>query len=74
MSENTGTGSTGNERRGRPGRPSTKENPDFIRMELRLDPELRNRLRALADADERSLHGYIVRVLRDHVSRAGEPR
>ena len=55
----------------RPGRPSSKQDPDFIRMELRLHPDLHRQLRAMADADERSLHAYITRVLRDHAGRAG---
>lgn len=57
----------------RPGQPSSRPDPAFIRMELRLNPELHRQLRALADADERSLHAYITRVLRDHAGRAGEP-
>lgn len=49
-------------------------NPNIVRMELRLDPGMHARLRELAAADERSLHSYITRVLREHVGQQGGTR
>lgn len=47
---------------------------DFVRAELRLPPDLHNRLRELAALDGRSLHSYILRVLRAHAaSQGGRP-
>jgi predicted HicB family RNase H-like nuclease len=45
-------------------------------FELRLDPGLHERLKAAAEADDRSLHSMIVRILRewDRQHQAGEPR
>lgn len=35
---------------------------------LRIPAQLKSKLTALARADERSLNGYIVRALREHVA------
>jgi predicted transcriptional regulator len=37
---------------------------------LRIEPELKAALEKLAAADDRTLSNYILRILRDHVSRA----
>jgi predicted DNA-binding protein len=40
---------------------------------LRLPPDLRRRLVALAKADRRTLTNYILTILERHVEAAGEP-
>jgi len=42
---------------------------DRITIPLRIAPELHAQLKLLADVDERSLNGYIGRVLAHHVAR-----
>jgi len=44
-------------------RPPKKMHP----ISLRLDPDMREALQLLANADERSLSSYITLALRDHI-------
>ena len=47
---------------------------DVLPTSIRLPPELRDELVRRAEADDRSLASYIVRVLRAHVESTPEPR
>jgi hypothetical protein len=56
---------TGNDRR----RIIIHMNKD-ARFAMRLEPDLKDRLQALADRDRRSLSNFVEQILRDYVDRA----
>ena len=39
---------------------------------IRLDPDVKDAVETLAEADGRSLSGYINRVLREHIASGGK--
>jgi predicted HicB family RNase H-like nuclease len=47
-------------------RPQRQRDRKLEPLSVRLDPEVRKAIEALARQDERSLSAYINRVLRDH--------
>jgi predicted DNA-binding protein len=44
-----------------------KSDPRPKPFSIRLEPQLRAQLEALADADQRTLTNYLLKVIREHV-------
>jgi hypothetical protein len=55
--------------------PSKKKGPEprLMPFPIRLEPALRAKLQALADADRRTLSNYILKVLEEHSGQAPKP-
>jgi hypothetical protein len=55
--------------------PAKKKRSDdrLMPFPIRLEPVLRAKLQALADADRRTLSNYILKILDEHAQQAAKP-
>ena len=47
---------------------------DLLLVGIRMDPQLKQQLRALAAQDQRTFSNYLVKLLTEHVQQKNKPR